>query len=73
MAWHWMSNNPIIWTKADLIHWYIYAALGGDELIADCTKPIPKPTCPMCGIHLSAIYQKIFFTSHNNMCLKINF
>ena len=22
----------IIWTKADLIHWPIYAALGGDEL-----------------------------------------
>ena len=22
-----------IWTNADLIHWHIYAALGGDELI----------------------------------------
>ena len=22
-----------MWTNADLIHWHIYAALGGDELI----------------------------------------
>ena len=28
MAWH----QAIIWTNADLIHWRIYAALGGDEL-----------------------------------------
>ena len=27
--WH----QAIIWTNADLIHWHIHAALGGDELI----------------------------------------
>ena len=26
-------RQDIIWTNADLIHWCIYAALGGDELI----------------------------------------
>ena len=25
-------RQVIIWTNADLIHWRIYAALGGDEL-----------------------------------------
>ena len=25
-------RQAIIWTNADPIHWYIYAALGGDEL-----------------------------------------
>ena len=25
-------RQAIIWTNADLIHWCIYAALGGDEL-----------------------------------------
>ena len=25
-------QQAIIWTNADLIHWSIYAALGGDEL-----------------------------------------
>ena len=29
MAWH---QIPIIWANADLIHWCIYAALGGDDL-----------------------------------------
>ena len=27
-------RQAIIWTNADPIHWHIYAALGGDELIA---------------------------------------
>ena len=26
-------HQAIIWTNADPIHWRIYAALGGDELI----------------------------------------
>ena len=26
--------QAIIWTNADLIHWHIYAALGGIELMA---------------------------------------
>ena len=26
-------RQAIIWTDADPIHWLIYAALGGDELI----------------------------------------
>ena len=26
-------RQAIIWTKADPIHWRIYTALGGDELI----------------------------------------
>ena len=26
------KQQAIIWTNADLIHWRIYAALGGDEL-----------------------------------------
>ena len=25
-------HQAIIWTNADLIHWRIYAALGGDDL-----------------------------------------
>ena len=25
-------RQAIIWTNADMIHWRIYAALGGDEL-----------------------------------------
>ena len=25
-------RQAIIWTNTDLIHWHIYAALGGDEL-----------------------------------------
>ena len=28
-----MRRQAIIWTNADPIHWRIYAALGGDELI----------------------------------------
>ena len=28
-------RQAIIWTYADLIHWRIYAALGGDELNND--------------------------------------
>ena len=28
-------RQAIIWTNADLIHWRIYAALGGDELFSD--------------------------------------
>ena len=28
-------RQAIIWTNADRIHWRIYAALRGDELIAD--------------------------------------
>ena len=27
------SDNDITWTNADPVYWYIYAALGGDELI----------------------------------------
>ena len=27
------NSQAIIWTNADLIHWCIYVALGGDELI----------------------------------------
>ena len=27
-------RRAIIWTNADQIHWRVYAALGGDELIA---------------------------------------
>ena len=27
------KRQAIIWTNADPIHWRIYAALGGDELI----------------------------------------
>ena len=27
------SRQAIIWTNADPIHWRIFAALGGDELI----------------------------------------
>ena len=27
--------QAIIWTNADPIHWHIYGALGGDELIFD--------------------------------------
>ena len=26
------SRQATIWTKADLIHWRMYAAVGGDEL-----------------------------------------
>ena len=28
-----MAWQAIIWTNADPVHWRIYAALGGDELI----------------------------------------
>ena len=31
-------QQAIIWTNADLIHWSLYAALGGDELISDALK-----------------------------------
>ena len=27
-----MRRQAIIWTNADLVHWCIYAVLGGDEL-----------------------------------------
>ena len=27
-------RQAVIWTNADLVHWRIYAALGGDELSA---------------------------------------
>ena len=34
---HWfrepIRRQAIIWTNADLIHWRMYAALGGDELM----------------------------------------
>ena len=29
-------RQAIIWTNAGLIHWRIYTALGGDELIKSC-------------------------------------
>ena len=35
--------QAIIWTNTDLIHWHIYAALAGDELIKyklNCVKRI---------------------------------
>ena len=33
MAWRRLGNKQsYIWTNAELIHWCIYAALGGDEL-----------------------------------------
>ena len=32
--------QAIIWTNADLIQWYIYAAVGGDEL-TDCCLLMP--------------------------------
>ena len=28
-------RQAIIWTNADPIHWRLYAALGGDQLIAE--------------------------------------
>ena len=64
-----LTSNPIL---------YIYILIDFTpclyaSLIADCTKPLAKPTSSMCDIHLSAIYQKTLFASHNNMCLKINF
>ena len=31
--------QSIIWTNADPIHWRIYAALGGDELIQEDDFP----------------------------------
>ena len=36
MAWAPKRRQAIILTNADLIHWRIYAALGGDELISQC-------------------------------------
>ena len=37
MAWRRIGDKPlIIWTNADAIHWRIYVALGGDELINQC-------------------------------------
>ena len=36
MAWCWIDGRQaIIWINVDLIHWRIYAALGGDELNDD--------------------------------------
>ena len=33
MAWRQKSENPFTWTNDDPVHWCIYAALGGDELM----------------------------------------
>ena len=37
-------RQAIIWTNADPIHWPIYAALGGDELIA-LFRPCDQRCC----------------------------
>ena len=46
MAWH----QAIIWTNADKIHWCIYEALGGDELISFSVSAC----CPACRTTLVA-------------------
>ena len=52
IAQHWFRKwlgaewrQYIIWTNADLIHWRIYAALGGDELINRSIKMITFWKC----------------------------
>ena len=52
---HWQA---IIWTNADLIHWHIYAALGGSDLVT-CNLTGPKP------LHeLIMIYHKVDFRTN---------
>ena len=34
MAWLRIGDKPFIWSNSDPIHWRIYAALGGDELMS---------------------------------------
>ena len=38
--WLTLSEQAIIWTNADPIHWRIYAALGGDEFRSYFTEPL---------------------------------
>ena len=41
IAWRRTGDKPLPEPRLTLIHWYIYAALGGDELIHNMHKACP--------------------------------
>ena len=52
-------RQAIIWTNANPIHWRIYAALGGDELIKHGTIPDSSP------LYNHTLYLQYIFTAVN--------
>ena len=70
-------RQAIIWTNADPIHWHIYEALGGDELMGTATSIATvigqKTAAPPCGGFINYKPLCVCRELQTTMCFRYHF